>query len=137
MRRISVLRRRLLAAVAAWALAAPLSARAQGKPARIGWLTLQENGMYAEVTSRGFVTGLRDSCQEEMNLIKKSAEKLGLTVVPISVMADAIDLETALKRAQAAKVQAVMTAPMTTNLDITDRLAALATRYGIPFIHDI
>ena len=256
MRPISVPRRRLLAGGALWALGA-FAARAQGKPARVGWLTLNERGLYAEVTSRGFIkglgeagyvegrnlafvkrsaegdvrklralareivaakvdvmfapakpmadaawyasrelptviatvtdpvvvqyanslakpgkqitgvttanaeligkrmqlltelvpglkrvgtlidTGLLDSCQEEMHLIEKSAEKLGLTVVPISVMADAIDLEAALKRAQAAKVQAVMTAPMTTNLDITDRLAAAATRHGMPFIHDI
>jgi putative tryptophan/tyrosine transport system substrate-binding protein len=257
MRRFSVLRRRLLAGTALLALGPSGLARAQERPARVGWLTLQSSGMYADLTSRGFRRGLReagyvegrnlvfvirsaegdirklralareiveakvdvmfapakpmadaawyasrdvptviatvtdpvivqyanslakpgkhitgvttanaeligkrlqlltelvpglkrvgtlldtgllDSCQEEMTLIEKSAEKLGLTVVRISVMADAIDLDLALKRAQAAKVQAVMTAPMTTNLDITDRLAALATRYGLPFVHDI
>src|SRR5690242_18312362 len=257
MRRISVQRRRLLAAGALCVLGARVPAFAQQKAARVGWLTLQSSGPYSDLTSRGFIrglgeagyiegknlvfvkrsaegdlrrlralareiveakvdvmfapakpmadaawyasrelptviatvtdpvvvqyanslakpgkqitgvttanaeligkrmqlltelvpglkrvgtlidTGLLDSCQEEMHLIEKSAEKLGLTVVPISVMADAIDLEAALKRAQAAKVQAVMTAPMTTNLDITDRLAAAATRHGMPFIHDI
>ena len=69
--------------------------------------------------------------------MKKAAERLGLTIVPISVTAEAIDLEAAMKSALAAKVQAVMTAPMTTNLDITDRVAALATKYGLPFIHDV
>jgi putative ABC transport system substrate-binding protein len=82
-------------------------------------------------------TGLFESCREEMNLMTKSAAQLGLTIVPISVMAEAINLEAAMKRAQAAKVQAVMTAPMTTNLDITDRVAALATQYGLPFVHDV
>ena len=257
MRRISVLRRRLLAGAALLALGSPPFARAQGRPARVGWLTLQSSGMYADITSRGFLKGLReagyvegnnlvfvrrsaegdvrklralareivdarvdvmfapakpmadaawyasrevptviatvtdpvvvqyanslakpgkhitgvttanaeligkrmqllteivpglkrlgtlidsgllDSCQEEMSLMKKAAAQLGLTLVRVSVMADAIDPEMAMKRAQAAKVQAVMTAPMTTNLDVTDRLAAAATRHGLPFIHDI
>jgi len=30
-----------------------------------------------------------------------------------------------------------MTAPLTTNLDSVDRLAAAATRYGLPFMHDV
>jgi putative ABC transport system substrate-binding protein len=72
-----------------------------------------------------------------MTLMKKAAARLGLTMVPISVMAEAIDIEAAMKRAQAEKVQAIMTAPLTTNLDITDRVAALATKYGLPFVHDV
>lgn len=257
MRRISVLRRRLLAGGAAGLLGLSQFARAQPRPARVGWLSLYERGLYAEVTSRGFIRGLReagylegqnltfvkrsaegeirklralareiveakvdvlfapakpmadagwyasrevptviatvtdpvvvqyadslakpgkhitgvttanaeligkrmqlltelvpglkrvgtlldtgllDSCQEEMSLMKKAAAQLGLTMVPISVMAEAIDIEAAMKRAQAAKVQAIITAPLTTNLDITDRVAALATKYGLPFIHDV
>jgi putative ABC transport system substrate-binding protein len=257
MRPISLERRRLIAASSLLALAGSPLALAQARPARVGWLSLYEHGLYAEVTSRGFIKGLReagyvegrnltfvrrssegdirglralareivdakvdviftpakpmadaawyasrevptviatvtdpvvvqyadslakpgkhitgvttanaeligkrmqlltelvpglkrvgilldtgllDSCQEEMNLMKKAASRLGLTMVPISVMADAIDIEAAMKRAQTAKVQAVMTAPMTTNLDITDRVAALATKYGLPFIHDV
>lgn len=69
--------------------------------------------------------------------MEKAASRLGLTVVRIPVKAEAIDLEAAMKRAQAAKVQALVTAPMTTNLDITDRVAALATKYGLPFVHDV
>ncbi|HEX2650279.1 MAG TPA: ABC transporter substrate-binding protein [Burkholderiales bacterium] len=257
MRPISLLRRRLLAGGALWSLGFPGLARAQRGQARVGWLSLYERGLYAEVTSRGFVRGLREagylegqnltfvkrsgegdirklralareiveakvdvlfapakpmadaawyasrevptviatvtdpvvvqyahslakpgkhitgvttanaeligkrmqlltelvpglkrvgtlldtglleSCQEEMNLMNKAADRLGLTIVPISVMAEALDIEAAMKRAQAAKVQAIITAPMTTNLDITDRVAALATRYGLPFIHDV
>jgi len=255
MRRTSVLRRRLLAAGALWALGAP--ARAQARPARVGWLTLQTNGLYAELTARGFAKGLREagfsegknlefvrrsadgdvrrlralareivaanvdvifapakpmadaawyasrqvptviatvtdpvvvqyaeslarpgkhitgvttanaeligkrmqlltelvpglkrlgtfvdkdlleSCGEEMDLMEKSASKLGLTIVRIAVKAEYFDIEEAVTRAVAAKVQALMTAPMTTNLDITDRLATQAAKQGLPFIHDI
>jgi len=257
MRRISVLRRRLLAGGALWSLGFSGLGRAQRGPARVGWLSLYERGMYAEVTSRGFIRGLREagyqegqnlafvrrsaegdirklrslareiveakvdvlfapakpmadaawyasrevptviatvtdpvvvqyadslakpgkhitgvttanaeligkrmqlltelvpglkrlgtfidtglleSCGEEMGLMKKSAKTLGLTIVQISVKAEALDIEAAVKSAVAAKVQALMTVPMTTNLDITDRVAVLATKYGLPFVHDV
>lgn len=77
------------------------------------------------------------SCSEEMDLMEKSAQKLGLTIVRIPVKAEYLDIDEAVKRAAATKVQAVMTAPMTTNLNITDRLAAQAAKVGLPFIHDI
>jgi len=257
MRRISVLRRRLLAGGALCSLGLSVLARAQTAQARVGWLSLYERGMYAEVTSRGFIRGLREagyqegqnlafvrrsaegdirklrslareiveakvdvlfapakpmadaawyasrevptviatvtdpvvvqyadslakpgkhitgvttanaeligkrmqlltelvpglkrlgtfidtglleSCGEEMGLMKKSAKTLGLTIVQISVKAEALDIEAAVKSAVAAKVQALMTVPMTTNLDITDRVAVLATKYGLPFVHDV
>ena len=257
MRRISVLRRQLLAGGAAWLLGLSPRVRAQPRQARVGWLSLYERGMYAEVTSRGFIRGLREagyveganlafvrrsaegevrklralareivdakvdvlfapakpmadagwyasrevptviatvtdpvvvqyanslakpgkhitgvttanaeligkrmqlltelvpglkrlgtfvdtglleSCGEEMDLMKKSAKTLGLTIVQISVKAEALDIEAAVKSAVAAKVQALMTVPMTTNLDITDRVAVLATKYGLPFVHDV
>src|SRR5436190_13438500 len=257
MRRLSVLRRRLLAGVAAWALVAPLPTRAQDKPARVGWLTLQSSGPYSEVTARGFLKGLReagyvegknlvlvrrsaegdigklralareivaakvdvmfapakpmadaawyasrevptviatvtdpvvvqyanslakpgkhitgvttanaeligkrlqllaelvpglkrvgtfvdnallDSCGEELGLMERSAGKLGLVIVRIPVVASGVDLERAMKRALEAKVQALVTAPLTTNLDFVDQLAAQATRHGLPFMHDV
>jgi putative ABC transport system substrate-binding protein len=80
---------------------------------------------------------LLESCGEEMDLMEKSASKLGLTIVRIPVKAEYVDIEEAVTRAVAAKVQALMTAPMTTNLDITDRLATQAAKQGLPFIHDI
>ena len=80
---------------------------------------------------------LLESCSEEIDLMDKSAARLGLNIVRIPVMADNIDIESAMKRAVAAKVQAVVTAPMTTNLDITDKLADQATKYRIPFVHDV
>jgi putative ABC transport system substrate-binding protein len=69
--------------------------------------------------------------------MEKSAQKLGPTIVRIPVKAEYVDIEAAVKRAMTAKVQALMTAPMTTNLDVTDRLANQAARDGLPFIHDI
>lgn len=80
---------------------------------------------------------LVESCGEELDLMEKSAQKLGLTIVRVPVKAEYLDIEDAVRRAAAEKVQALMTAPMTTNLDITDRLAAQAAKVGLPFIHDI
>jgi len=257
MRRISVQRRRLLAVGVLAALGAPAPALAQDKPARVGWLTLQSSGPYSDLTSRGFLKGLREagyvegrnlvlvkrsaegdlrrlralareivdakvdvmfapakpmadaawyasrevptviatvtdpvvvqyanslakpgkhitgvttanaeligkrlqllaelvpglkrlgtfvdnsmleSCSEELTLMERSAAKLGISIVRVPVIASALDLEQAMKRAVEAKVQALMTAPMTTNLDFSDRLAAQATRYGLPFMHDV
>ena len=76
-------------------------------------------------------------CSEEMDLMEKAAAHLGLTIVRIPVVIASLDLEAAIKRALASKVQAVMTAPMTSNHDITDKLAAVATKYRLPFMHDV
>lgn len=81
--------------------------------------------------------GLLASCEEEMTLMDKSAAKLGLTLVRIPVDAGKLNLEDGLRRAQEAKVQAVITAPMTSNQDITDKLAGLSTKYHLPFMHDV
>jgi putative ABC transport system substrate-binding protein len=257
MRRISVPRRRLLAGAVLLALGASRRALAQEKPARVGWLTLQSSGPYSDLTTRGFVKGLREagyvegknlvfvkrsaegdasrlralareiveakvdvifapakpmadaawyasrevptviatvtdpvvvqyadslakpgkhitgvttanaeligkrmqiltelvpglkrigtfidadllkSCGEEMSLMEKSARKLGLTIVRIPVTATNVDFEQAMKLALETKVQALMTAPMTTNLDFMDTLAAQATRHKLPFLHDV
>jgi len=81
---------------------------------------------------------LLSSCQEEVDLMEKSAKQLGVTLVRIPVVAaGGIDLEQALQRAVDAKVQAVMTAPMTNNQNITDRLAEVSAKYRIPFMHDV
>lgn len=182
-------------------------------PARVGWLSLHSAGMYHDVTSRGFVKGLRESgyeegknllfvkrsaegdlrklgalareivdakvdvvfapakpmadaawyasrqiptviatvtdpvavqyanslasCQEEMALMDKAAAKLGLNIVRLNVTALNPDIEGAMKKAVAAKVQAVVTVPMTTNLDLTDRVAVFANKYHIAFVHDV
>lgn len=81
--------------------------------------------------------GLLASCEEEMSLMDKSAAKLGVTLVRIAVDAGKIELEASLKRAHDAKVQALITAPMTSNQDITDKLALLSTKYRMPFMHDV
>lgn len=81
---------------------------------------------------------LLDSCVEEVHLMEKAAARLGLKVVQIPVMVDAgLDIDDIVRKAQGLKVQALVTAPMTTNLDITDRLARAATRHKMPFVHDI
>ena len=77
------------------------------------------------------------SCSEEMDLMEKAAKFLGLTIVRIPVMVESLDLEAAIRRAQAARVQALMTAPMTSNHDITDKIAAVALKHRVPFMHDV
>ncbi len=78
------------------------------------------------------------SCAEEVDLMEKAATRLGLTIVRIPLVAtETVDWDAALKRAVAAKVQALVTAPMTANYDITDKLAAHATKYRLPFMHDV
>ena len=81
--------------------------------------------------------GLLASCEAEMALMDQSATRLGLTLVRIPIDSDRPDLDAALGRAQAEKVQAVITAPMTSNQDITDKLALLSTQHRMPFMHDV
>ncbi len=81
--------------------------------------------------------GLLASCNDEISLMDKAATKLGVTLVRIPIDTTKIDLEEGLKRALKANVQAVMTAPMTSNLDVTDKLAQLSAKYRIPFMHDV
>jgi len=81
--------------------------------------------------------GLLASCEEEMLLMDKAAAKLGLSIVRLSVSAGHVDYEGAMKQALSARVQAVITVPMTTNLDITDKVAVYASKLRIPFIHDV
>ena len=80
---------------------------------------------------------LLKSCGEELKLMDESARRLGLTIVRIPVVHTQIDLERSMKEALAAKVQALVTAPMTTNLDYTSELAAQAAKAGLPFVHDV
>ena len=82
-------------------------------------------------------TGLLASCQEEMDLMEQSAARLGLTLVRITLAPGKPDLEDGLKRAQQARVQAIVSAPMTSNQDVTDRLARLAAQARMPFMHDV
>ena len=78
------------------------------------------------------------SCSEEDDLMEKAATRLGLTIVRIPVVrTEMIDWDAALKRAVAARVQALVTAPMTANYDFTYKVAAYATKYRLPFMHDV
>ena len=59
------------ASILAWPLA-----RAQ-RPARVGWLSLASTGLYAEITGRAYIQGLRESGYEEgrnLLLVRRSAE---------------------------------------------------------------
>lgn len=80
---------------------------------------------------------LLDSCVEELRLMEQAAKQLGVTIVPIPVTDATLDADEVVRRAISLKVQALMTAPMTTNLEYTDKLARAATRQKLPFVHDI
>ena len=65
-------RRKLLAALGASVVVAPLRSLAQqsGKVARVGWLEWSDKGHFSEVTSKAFVEGLRaDGYVEGKNLV--------------------------------------------------------------------
>ena len=80
---------------------------------------------------------LLDSCTEEVKLMERAAAILGLTLVRVPHRAGAVDIDTVVRAVAAARVQAVATAPMTTNLDITDRLGDALGAARIPFMHDV
>ena len=48
-----------------------------------------------------------------------------------------MDVDAALRRAVADKAQAIVMAPMTSNYDVTDKIAALAKVHRLPFMHDV
>ena len=53
------------------------AAAPQDKPARVGWLTLQSEGRYEQVTARGFVDGLREGGYVEgrnLVFVRRSAD---------------------------------------------------------------
>lgn len=77
------------------------------------------------------------SCEEEVKLMDQSATRLGLTLVRIPVDASRLDLAAALRDAHATQVQAVMTAPMTSNQEITGTVARFALESRMPFMHDV
>ena len=77
------------------------------------------------------------SCSEELELMEKAARRLGITLVRVPISSAALDIEAAVRQAVASKAQALVTAPMTSNYDITDRVAEQARRHGLPFVHDI
>lgn len=69
--------------------------------------------------------------------MEKAATRLGLSIVRVPVVAETVDWDVAFKRVLATKVQALVTAPMTANYDITDKIAAQAIKYRLPFMHDV
>ena len=69
-------RRNFLAAVGSVMLTIPRITSAQ-QPAKVGWLQLSANGMYADITGRGFLKGLAEAGYAEgrnLVLVRKSAE---------------------------------------------------------------
>jgi putative tryptophan/tyrosine transport system substrate-binding protein len=81
--------------------------------------------------------GLLESCEQEMLLLDKSAARLGIRITRLRLGMLKPDVDAAMKQAVAAGVQAVITMPMTTNLDITGRVSDYASKYRIPFVHDV
>ena len=81
------------------------------------------------------------SCSEELDLMEKAARQLGLTLLRVPIKSDDVQrratIKAAVDRAVAQKAQAIVTAPMTSNYDVTDMLATEARLQKLPFMHDI
>ena len=77
------------------------------------------------------------SCREEMDLMENASRKLGITLIKVPIVSTDPDIDAAVRAAVAAKAQALITAPITSNSDLTDRLAEVAKRLGLPFVHDV
>ena len=80
---------------------------------------------------------LLDACSEEVTLMETAAKRLKLTLVQLPVKTDDPDVEKVVREAQRERVQALVTAPMTGNLEITQSLAVACGRARLPFVHDI
>jgi putative tryptophan/tyrosine transport system substrate-binding protein len=78
-----------------------------------------------------------EACGEELRLMHQAAAVLGLELVRIPVRVDGVGFDDDIRRILAAKVQAMITAPMTSNLDVTDKLAIAMRKVRLPFMHDI
>ncbi len=77
------------------------------------------------------------SCAEEMKLMDKAAQTLGITLVRVVLKTEAPDVEAAVRYAVSMKAQAILTAPMTSNYFKLDLMATEAKRLRLPFVHDI
>ena len=81
------------------------------------------------------------SCSEELDLMEKAGRQLGITLLRVPIKSSDVDksatIKNAVQHAVSAKAQAMVTAPMTSNYDVTDRLAMEARDQKLPFMHDV
>ena len=81
------------------------------------------------------------SCSQELDLMEKAARQLAIALVRVPIKSGAVDMaaniKDAVRYATAAKAQAMVTAPMTSNYDVTDRLALESRSQRLAFMHDI
>lgn len=77
------------------------------------------------------------SCSEELDLMDKASRVLGITLVRVPIKGDMPDIEAALRHALSAKAQAIAMAPMTSNYDLTGKIATQALRHRLAFFHDV
>ncbi len=84
-----------------------------------------------------FESALADACIEELRLMEAAAARLKLALVQLPVTTQEVDADRVVREGLRQRVQAIVTAPLTSNLDITDRLAAACGRARLPFVHDI
>lgn len=80
---------------------------------------------------------LLDACTEEVSLMEAAAKRLRLTLVQLPAKTDDPDVEKVLREARRERVQALVTAPMTSNLELTQPLAQACGQARLPFVHDI
>ena len=76
-------------------------------------------------------------CGEEMQSMEKAAAILGITLVQVPLLASGADVEARIKQAAGARVQALISAPMTGAYDLTGAVHAEAVKYQLPLMHDV
>jgi putative ABC transport system substrate-binding protein len=81
--------------------------------------------------------GLLDNCDEELKLMEQAAGRLRIRIVQVKADALKPDVDAWVQAALREKLQAIVTAPMTTNLEIVDRMAAACAAAKLPFVHDV
>ena len=77
------------------------------------------------------------SCREELDLMDQAARILGITLIRVPINGATRDVEATMRKAVSAGAQAIMMAAMTSDYDLTDRVAPLAKQHRLPFFHDV
>jgi putative ABC transport system substrate-binding protein len=82
-----------------------------------------------------------DSCEEELRLMELAAKQLKVRLVRLNPTVSRRDTDSVIREAMAEaarlRVQALITAPLSSNLDVVDTLGVAAAAARLPFVHDV
>lgn len=83
---------------------------------------------------------LYDTCQEELKQFRAAAKRLGVTLVEVSVLnlaTDVNDLEPAFRKIAESKAQALIMPLFSAVSDFAPEIARLALKYRLPTMHEV